>query len=359
VHIRAARASALPLVVHTRNASRDTVDLLRSEGAGQVRGVFHCFTETQDVADAALELGFHISFSGILTFKNAEALRDVARRVPLERCLIETDSPYLAPVPYRGKTNQPAYVAHVAAQLAQLKACSVEEVARATSDNFDRLFARTRTHQTEMKMMRKYFRFGVYLFVITFFLQAKASSYVDFFRAVNVDNAGKVAELLNRGFDPNTLSESGQVALYLAMREDCPNVATVLLASPTLKIDAANAIGETALMMAALNGRLDWAKKLLERGAQVQKPGWSPVHYAASGPSTEVLALLLDRGADLNARAPNGSTPLMMAARYGTEDSVKLLVQRGADKKLLNDRNLSAADLARNIDRTWLLPWLE
>jgi uncharacterized protein len=210
-----------------------------------------------------------------------------------------------------------------------------------------------------MKMMRKYFRFGVYLFVITFFLQAKASSYVDFFRAVNVDNAGKVAELLNRGFDPNTLSESGQVALYLAMREDCPNVATVLLASPTLKIDAANAIGETALMMAALNGRLDWAKKLLERGAQVQKPGWSPVHYAASGPSTEVLALLLDRGADLNARAPNGSTPLMMAARYGTEDSVKLLVQRGADKKLLNDRNLSAADLARNIDRTWLLPWLE
>jgi uncharacterized protein len=210
-----------------------------------------------------------------------------------------------------------------------------------------------------MKMMRKYFKFGVYLFVITFFLQAKASSYVDFFRAVNVDNAGKVAELLNRGFDPNTLSESGQVALYLAMREDCPNVATVLLASPTLKIDAANAIGETALMMAALNGRLDWAKKLLERGAQVQKPGWSPVHYAASGPSTEVLALLLDRGADLNARAPNGSTPLMMAARYGTEDSVKLLVQRGADKKLLNDRNLSAADLARNIDRTWLLPWLE
>jgi TatD DNase family protein len=99
------------------------------------------------VADAALELGFHISFSGILTFKNAEALRDVARRVPLERCLIETDSPYLAPVPYRGKTNQPAYVAHVAAQLAQLKACSVEEVARATSDNFHRLFARTRTHQ--------------------------------------------------------------------------------------------------------------------------------------------------------------------------------------------------------------------
>jgi uncharacterized protein len=208
-------------------------------------------------------------------------------------------------------------------------------------------------------MMRNYFRFAAYLFVITFAIQANASSYVDFFRAVNVDNAGKVAELLNRGFDPNTLSESGQVALYLAMREDCPNVAEVLLSSPALKIDAANAVGETALMMAALNGRLDWAKKLLDRGAQVHKPGWSPVHYAASGPSTELLALLLDRGADLNARAPNGSTPLMMAARYGTEDSVNLLLRRGADKKLLNDRNLSAADLARNIDRTWLLPLLE
>jgi ankyrin repeat protein len=207
--------------------------------------------------------------------------------------------------------------------------------------------------------MRKYFRFSFYLFVLFAILGAGASSYVDFFRAVNVDNAGKVKELLSRGFDPNTLSESGQVALYLAMREDCPNVAEVLLASPDLKIDAANAVGETPLMMAALNGRLDWAKKMLDRGAQVQKPGWSPLHYAASGPSTELVALLLDRGADINARAPNGSTPLMMAARFGTEDSVKLLSKRGADKKLLNDRNLSAADLARNADRVYLLPFLE
>lgn len=208
-------------------------------------------------------------------------------------------------------------------------------------------------------MMRKYFRVSFYLFVITVVFNANANSYVDFFRAVNVDNVGTVAELLNRGFDPNTVSESGQVALYLAMREDCPKVATVLLSSPALKIDATNAVGETALMMAALKGRLDWAKKLLDRGAQVQKPGWSPVHYAASGPSTELLALLLDRGADINARAPNGSTPLMMATSFGTEDSVKLLVQRGADKKLLNDRNLSAADLARNLDRRWLLRWLD
>jgi TatD DNase family protein len=140
VHIRAARQSGLPLVVHTRSASDDTVALLREEGAGQVGGVFHCFTETQAVADAALELGFYISFSGILSFKNAASLREVARQVPLERCLIETDSPYLAPVPYRGKVNQPAYVPFVAEQIALLKGCSVQAVAQATSRNFERLF---------------------------------------------------------------------------------------------------------------------------------------------------------------------------------------------------------------------------
>jgi TatD DNase family protein len=143
VHIRAARACALPLVVHTRSASEDTVRLLREEGAGHAGGVFHCFTETAEVARAALDLGFFISFSGILTFKTATALRDVARFVPLDRCLIETDSPYLAPVPHRGKTNSPAYVPFVAQQIAQIKGLSVDEVAQATSVNFERLFPRT------------------------------------------------------------------------------------------------------------------------------------------------------------------------------------------------------------------------
>jgi TatD DNase family protein len=139
-HIRAAQASGLPLVVHTRSASDDTLDVLRSEGQGRVGGVFHCFTETRAVAKAALDLGFYISFSGILTFKTAEDLREVARMVPLDRCLIETDSPYLAPMPYRGKTNQPAYVAQVGAQLAQVKGLPLEAVARATTQNFDDLF---------------------------------------------------------------------------------------------------------------------------------------------------------------------------------------------------------------------------
>jgi len=140
VHIRAARASGLPLVVHTRSASEDTLALLREEGQGALRGVFHCFTETRAVAAAALEMGFDISFSGILTFRNAEELREVARFVPLERCLIETDSPYLAPMPYRGRTNHPALVAYVAAKLAELKNLPLADVARATSANFERLF---------------------------------------------------------------------------------------------------------------------------------------------------------------------------------------------------------------------------
>ena len=140
VHIRAARASAKPLVIHTRSASADTLAILREEGGEAAGGVFHCFTETAEVARAALDLGFHISFSGILTFRNAQDLRDVAAFVPLDRLLIETDSPYLAPVPYRGKTNQPAYVPFVAKQLAGVKGLTDTEIASATSANFDRLF---------------------------------------------------------------------------------------------------------------------------------------------------------------------------------------------------------------------------
>jgi TatD DNase family protein len=140
VHIRAGLERDLPLVIHTRSASDDTVALLKEQGAGRSRGVFHCFTETMAVARDALDLGFLISFSGILTFKSAVELKEVARYVPLDRCLIETDSPYLAPVPYRGKTNTPAYVPYVAKQLAELKGCTVEEVAAQTSRNFEALF---------------------------------------------------------------------------------------------------------------------------------------------------------------------------------------------------------------------------
>ena len=139
-HIRAARRSRKPLVIHTRASAEDTLRLMREEGAAEAGGVMHCFTETWEVAEAAMALGFHISFSGIVTFKNAAALKDVAKRVPLERMLVETDSPYLAPAPHRGKPNQPAFVMHVAEEIARLRGIGVDAVARATTDNFFRLF---------------------------------------------------------------------------------------------------------------------------------------------------------------------------------------------------------------------------
>jgi TatD DNase family protein len=139
-HIRAARACRKPLVIHTRAAAEDTLRIMREEGAGEAGGVMHCFTETWEVAEAAMEQGFHISFSGIVTFKNAMALKDVAKRVPLDRMLVETDSPYLAPVPHRGKTNEPAFVKHVAEEVARLRGISFEDVAQATTRNFFALF---------------------------------------------------------------------------------------------------------------------------------------------------------------------------------------------------------------------------
>lgn len=139
-HIRAARRCAKPLIIHTRESAADTIRLMREEHAGEPGGVMHCFTETLEVAEQALDLGFYISFSGIVSFKNAEALRDVARFVPADRLLVETDSPYLAPMPFRGKTNQPAYVRHVAQAVADARGESLAAVAEATTRNFFRLF---------------------------------------------------------------------------------------------------------------------------------------------------------------------------------------------------------------------------
>jgi len=141
-HIRAARRLGKPLVVHTRNAAADTLQIMAEEGAAEVGGVMHCFTESQAVADAAMAMNFLISFSGIVTFKNAKDLQEVARKVPLDRMLVETDAPYLAPVPHRGKTNQPAWVRHVAEFIAQLRGVTAETIAEATTANFERVFLR-------------------------------------------------------------------------------------------------------------------------------------------------------------------------------------------------------------------------
>lgn len=139
-HIRAARQTGKPLIVHTRDAAHDTLRLLREESAAEVGGVMHCFTESWEVAEAAMEMNFYVSFSGIVTFKNAAALKDVARRMPAERLLVETDSPYLAPVPHRGKVNEPAFVRHVAQEIASLRGVQISEVERITTENYFRLF---------------------------------------------------------------------------------------------------------------------------------------------------------------------------------------------------------------------------
>ena len=139
-HIAAARETGLPLIVHTRDSQEDTLKILEEEGARQVGGVMHCFTGDWETAQAAMDLGFYISFSGIVTFKNAAPLREVAKKTPLDRILVETDSPYLTPVPYRGKPNQPAYVHYVAEQIAALHDTSLEQITRQTTENFNRLF---------------------------------------------------------------------------------------------------------------------------------------------------------------------------------------------------------------------------
>ena len=141
-HIQAAIQSNLPLIIHTRNAAEDTLKIMREQGADKVGGVMHCFTESLDVALEAIKLNFYISFSGIVTFKNATELKEVAKSIPLDRILIETDSPYLAPVPYRGKINDPSNVIHVAEEIARLKNISVEEVGQATTNNFFKLFSK-------------------------------------------------------------------------------------------------------------------------------------------------------------------------------------------------------------------------
>lgn len=180
---------------------------------------------------------------------------------------------------------------------------------------------------------------------------ARAGSYEDFFRAVHLDDSRTVRSLLQRGFDPNAPDEKGNTGLIIALRDGSPNVAALLLASSDLKVDAANAANETALMMAALRGQLEPARRLLERGASVNRDGWTALHYAASGPEPQVVALLLDKGAAIDAPSPSRTTALMMAAGYGAIDSADLLLRRGANARLRSESDLTAADFARRAGR--------
>jgi ankyrin repeat protein len=204
-----------------------------------------------------------------------------------------------------------------------------------------------------------YFRYLFYLSVCVAFSVASAGAFNDFFLAIRNDNPRTVTELLLRGFDPNTHEESGQSAITLAVREDARQVVDVLLKHPQLDVNAPNRAGETALMMAALKGDLALVQRLVESGAAINQPGWNALHYAASGPEPQVVAWLIERGATLDARSPNGTTALMMAARYGNERSADLLLAKQAGADARNERGLTAADFARASGREALAQRLD
>lgn len=200
-------------------------------------------------------------------------------------------------------------------------------------------------------MMRNYIKKIFYLVVFSVFSSAQAGSYEDWFQAVALDNPSTVRELLQRGFDPNALDPAGLHGLFLAAREGAVKVANVLAAWPKTQVEWRNRNDESPLMMAALKGHTELARQLIDRGADVNKTGWTPLHYAATNGHLEIIALLLEHHAYIDAESPNKTTPLMMAAHYGTPAAVKLLLESGADPALRNELGLNAIDFAQRGNR--------
>lgn len=199
--------------------------------------------------------------------------------------------------------------------------------------------------------MRSHIQRGFYIVVLTWFSWASAGSYDDYFAAIGTDNAVAVSALVQRGFDPNTVNPQGQHGLILALHGSALKVIDVLLAQPTTEINTRTVQDENPLMLAALRGFTDVCRKLIARDADINKPGWTALHYAATGGHTDVIQILLDSHAYIDAASPNGSTPLMMAAMYGTADAVKLLLTAGADVDLKNNLGLTALDFALKAQR--------
>ncbi len=191
----------------------------------------------------------------------------------------------------------------------------------------------------------------LYLYVITGFIDVNAGSYEDFFTAIKQDDVPVIRQLLARGFDPNTIDPQGLHGLYLALREPSLKAAQALTDWPKTDVNALNARDESALMIAALRGHQDIAARLIKRGADVNKTGWAPLHYAASGGHLEIMSLLLENHAYIDAESPNGTTPLMMAAQYGSAPAVKLLLEAGADPLLKNQQGLTAIQFAQRASR--------
>ena len=200
--------------------------------------------------------------------------------------------------------------------------------------------------------MRNYFKKVIYLVVLTGFILSHAGSYEDFFIAIKRDDPAAITALLQRGFDPDTRDPDGLPGLYLAVREPSLKAAEALIAWPKSNVEVRTAQDESPLMMAALKGHLDLVRKLIARDADVNKPGWSPLHYAATNGHLAIVRMLLDHHAYIDAESPNGTTPLMMAAHYGTPETVKLLLEAGADPLLKNSIGLTALDFAQRANRS-------
>ncbi len=196
-----------------------------------------------------------------------------------------------------------------------------------------------------------YIKYSIYLFVLIGFNISRAGSYEDFFKAIKTDDAGAIQNLLARGFDPNTLDPQVQHGLILAIREPSPKVIKALLAAPNLDLNALNAKGESPLMLAVFNGDLDLASQMIKKGADVNKTGWTPLHYAATKGHVPLIRLLIENHAYIDAESPNGSTPLMMASMYGSAEAVRLLLDEGADPLLRNQQGLTATQFAQRVNR--------
>jgi ankyrin repeat protein len=199
--------------------------------------------------------------------------------------------------------------------------------------------------------VRHYFKYLIYCLLAIGFSSALAGSFDDFFAAIKQDDPATITALLQRGFDPNTVNPEGLDGLYLALRDGSPKVAEALIDWPKTRVESRTPKDESPLMMAALRGRADLARKLIARGADVNKTGWTPLHYAATGGHVAVIQMLLDENAYIDAESPNGTTPLMMAAMYGTPAAVQLLLDSGADPTLKNQLGLAAVDFANRADR--------
>jgi hypothetical protein len=193
-----------------------------------------------------------------------------------------------------------------------------------------------------------YFKYLLYLYVLIGYSLSSAGAYDDFFKAIEFDRAEQVQQLLERGFDPNSPNPKGQPALMAAMQQSSNKVVDLLVNWPSTNLSIKNPQGETPLMLAALNNKLPLAKLLILRGADVNQAGWTPLHYAATKGHIEMMRLMIDNSAYLDAESPNGTTPLMMAAHYGTPMAVKLLLEEGADPRLKNKLGLSAWDFSFN-----------